>query len=166
VFVAPLFVADDPLCRDTFHTEPETIGGRLTWQSFPAAEMMIADTNGHYRSPAAPGALDLELVTDPQDRNVVVAAGSVRVSFRAAPRTGDVFARVPHGDLRQPDDGAFLAQLTAQQPYTSGYLIALCTYLGVGPQGILRFLPRAGLIPAASASSSHPVQSRIPVRLR
>lgn len=42
----PVFSANDALTRSPFAFEPETNGGRLTWQPFPRATRIIADTNG------------------------------------------------------------------------------------------------------------------------
>ncbi len=46
LIATPVFSADEPTSSEVFNFEPESDGGRLTWQPFHLATKIIADTNG------------------------------------------------------------------------------------------------------------------------
>ena len=46
--VSPVFSAPEPFTETGFRFEPETNGGRLTWQPLPNSSKIIADTNGRF----------------------------------------------------------------------------------------------------------------------
>lgn len=56
----PFFRALQPLSMSSFHVEPETNGGRLTWRPHVRSSKIIADTNGRLVEPplaTEPGAM-------------------------------------------------------------------------------------------------------------
>jgi hypothetical protein len=48
--VSPIFSAAEPFAETGFRFEPETNGGRLTWQPLENSSKIIADTNGRFDS--------------------------------------------------------------------------------------------------------------------
>jgi hypothetical protein len=46
--VSPIFSATEPFAETGFQFDPETNGGRLTWQPLPDSSKIIADTNGRF----------------------------------------------------------------------------------------------------------------------
>lgn len=107
----PVFSADEPTSSELFKFEPDTDGGRLTWQPYHCAAKLISDTNGRVSTPSLLNGLTSE-------RNVAIPG---TFTFNLGRRPSVLIFSVGAQGKPSPDPviGGFLAELAAPRPHST-----------------------------------------------